>query len=112
MQITAGIINTGSGSVTANGATIVSGADISINKDNIQELQRILLRIEEVMQSINSDDYKEISEELKTEMKKDCPSRNIIKRGLQAIKGIASGVVSGVIANQISPLVESAIALL
>lgn len=112
MQITAGNVNNGSGNVTANGATIVSGANISINKDNISELQCILSRIEEIMQSHNSDDYKEISEELKTEMKKDCPSRNIIKRGLQAINGIASGVVSEVIANQISPLVESAISLL
>lgn len=112
MQITAGIVNTGSGSVTTNGATIVSGANISINKDNIPELQCILSRIEEIMQSLYSDDYKEISEELKTELKKDTPSRNIIKRGLQAINGIASGVVSGVIANQVSPLVASAIALL
>ena len=64
------------------------------------------------MKSLNSDDYKEISEELKTEIEKDSPSRNIIKRGLQAINGIASGIVSGVIANQVSPLVTSAIALL
>lgn len=112
MQIIAGIVNTGSGSVTTNGATIVSGASISINKDNIPELQCILSRIEEIMKSHNSDDYKEISEELKTEIKKDNPSRNIIKRGLQAINGIASGIVSGVIANQVSPLVTSAIALL
>ena len=108
MQIIAGIINTGSGNVTANGATIVSGANISINKDNIPELQRILSRIEEIMKSLNSDDYKEISEELKTEIEKYSPSRNIIKRGLLAINGI----VSGVIANQVSPLVTSAIALI
>lgn len=108
MQIIAGIVNTGSGNVTTNGATIVSGASISINKDNIPELQCILSRIEEVMKSHNSDDYKEILEELKTEIKKDSPSRNIIKRGLQAINGI----VSGVVANQVSPLVTSAIALL
>lgn len=112
MQIIAGIVNTGSGSVTTNGTTIVSGTNISINKDNIQELQCLLSRIEEVMKPLNLDDYNEISEELKTEMKKDCPSRNIIKRGLQAINGIAFGVLSGVIANQVSPLVTSAIALL
>ena len=112
MQITAGIVNIGSGSVTTNGATIVSDANISINKDNIPELQCILSRIEEIMKFHNSDDYKEISEELKTEMKKDNPSRNIIKRGFQAINGIAFGIVSGVIANQISPLVTSAIELL
>ena len=112
MQITAGIVNIGSGSVATNGATIVSDANISINKDNIPELQCILSRIEEIMIFHNSDDYKEISEELKTEMKKDNPSRNIIKRGLQAINGIAFGIVSGVIANQVSPLVASAIELL
>ena len=112
MQIIAGIVNTGSGNATANGATIISGANISINKDNLPELQRILSCIEEIMKSLNSDDYKEISEELKTEIEKDSPSRNIIKRGLQAINGIASGIVSGVIANQVSPLVTSAIALL
>ncbi|WP_298575334.1 hypothetical protein [uncultured Porphyromonas sp.] len=112
MKITAGIINTGSGSVITNDVAIVSGSNISINKENIQELRCILLRIEEIMKSLNSDDYKEISEELKTEMKKDDPSRNVIKRALQAINGIASGIVSGVIANQVSPLVTSAIALL
>lgn len=108
MQIIAGIVNTGSGNVTANGATIVSGANIGINKDNIPELQRILSCIDEIMKSLNSDDYKEISEELKTEIEKNSPSRKIIKRGLQAINGI----VSGVIANLVSPLVTSAIALL
>lgn len=112
MQIIAGGVNTGSGSVTTNGTTIVSGADISINKDNILELQRILSHIEEIMKSLNSDDYNDISKELGTELKKNSPSRDIIKRGLQAIKGIAPDIVSGVIANQVSSLVTSAIALL
>lgn len=112
MKIIAGIVNTGSGSVTTNGSIIVSRGNISINKDNIPELQHILSLIDEIMEPLDYEDYKEIFEELKTEINRDSPSRNIIKRGLQAISGIVSGIISEVIANQVSPLITSAIALL
>jgi hypothetical protein len=54
-------------------------------------------------------DYNEISLELEEELAKSNPSKNIIKRCFQAIKGLTSDVVSEVLANQCSDLIQSAL---
>ena len=57
----------------------------------------------------DNQDFNEISLELEEELAKSNPSKNIIKRCFQAIRGLASDIVSEVLANQCSDLIQSAL---
>lgn len=92
--ITAGIINTGSGSVTANNATILTGdiKDVTITPQLKKEIEDILQQIETIKGNIAADeqDVAEIILEIQNELAKESPAKKLIKRSLQALKGFGS----------------------
>lgn len=106
----AAIINTGDGTVNASGVNNIIGSDNYVTSSCIPELQRILERLDAILG--HDEDYKEISKEVSVELSKPSPSMNIIKRGFQAIKGLAYGVATEVVAGQINGLIEQALSLL
>lgn len=108
------IINSGSGDVNTQGTTTIVGDNNTIvNADNKEELLRILSEIDNIaLENSNNTDYKEISEDIKAELKKDVPEKKFLKRCFQAIPGFFSNVGAGIIANKLTPLVSSAINLL
>jgi hypothetical protein len=80
----------------------------NISIDNTAKLQDILKQLNEIIGTEN-EDYNEISSELEKELANPKPSKNIIKRCFQAIKGLTSDVVSEVLSNQCSDLIQSAL---
>ena len=50
--------------------------------------------------------------EIDSELSQSAPRTNIIKRGLQAMKGLAQGITAGVIANNLPNLIATGLALL
>lgn len=111
-NITAGVINTGAGSVTAGDITTVMGNSNTINPQTTDELQKIIQKIDEIMKSHDDEEYKELSADVAFELKKEVPSRKNLKRCFQAIRGMVNGIASGVIANQVTPYITEALALL
>lgn len=107
----AAVINTGEGTVNVSTINNIIGDNNYVSIDNIAELQDILKQINEIIGTENQD-YNEISSELGGELAHPKPSRNIIKRCFQAIRGLASNVMSEVLVNQISDLVQRALALI
>lgn len=69
---------------------------------------KTLKQLNEIIGTEN-EDYNEISMELEKELAKPNPSKNIIKRCFQAIRGVMSDVVSEVLANQCSDLIQKAL---
>jgi hypothetical protein len=104
----AAVINTGEGTVNASTINNVIGDNNIVSIDNTAKLQDILKQLNEIIGTEN-EDYNEISSELEEELAKPKPSKNIIKRCFQAIKGLTSDVVSEVLANQCSDLIQSAL---
>lgn len=104
----AAVINTGEGTVNASTINNVIGDNNIVSIDNTAKLQDILKQLNEIIGTEN-EDYNEISSELEEELAKPKPSKNIIKRCFQAIRGLASDVVSEVLANQCSDLIQSAL---
>lgn len=108
-NINASIVNTGSGTVNAENITTVIGDSNTIGSDCIRKLREIQKAIDDLMQNVNNADYKELADDINTELNKEAPSKKVLKRCFQAIGGIVNGVVSGVIANQVSPLIVEAL---
>lgn len=69
---------------------------------------KTLKQLNEIIGTENKD-YNEISLELEEELANPKPSKHIIKRSFQAIKGLTSDVVSEVLADQCSDLIQSAL---
>lgn len=111
MNYNAAIINTGDGTVNASYFANVIGDNNTVVASAVAELMPILDKLNELIGSDNKE-YNEISEELKTELSKAAPNKSILKRGFQAIKGIVLSVSTEVLAGQITPLLEKAIAIL
>lgn len=111
-NITASIVNTGDGTVNASDVTTVIGNNNTINPQTAYELQEIIQKIDEIMKPQDDEEYKELSADVAVELKKEVPSKKFLKRCFQAIGGLANGIASGVIANQVTPYVASALALL
>lgn len=108
-----GIMNTGSGDVNAEGATIVNGDNNIICTDNKEELLKILAEIDKIAAAVlPNTDYEETVKDIKAELQKDKPQKNILRRFFSAIPTFLSGVGASVVANQLNPLVTSALALL
>lgn len=107
-----GIVNTGSGDVNAQGATVVNGNNNIVGGDNRQELLRILTEIDKIAQEHPSTDYDEVSSDIKTELQKEKPDNKFLKRCFQAIQTFFSGVAASVAGNGLTSLIKSAIALL
>lgn len=106
----AAIINTGDGTVNASGVNNIIGNDNYVTSSCIPEFQSILEKLDAILG--HNEDYKEISKEVSVELSKPSPSMNIIKRGFQAIKGLAYGVATEVVVGQINELVEQALSLM
>jgi hypothetical protein len=108
-----GIMNTGSGDVNAEGATIVNGDNNIICTDNKEELLKILAEIDKIAAAVlPNTDYEETVKDIKAELQKDKPQKNMLRRFFSAIPTFLSGVGASVVANQLNPLVTSALALL
>ena len=89
----------------------VVGNENIINSQTKEELGNIMSQIKEMLPSDDSE-LKEILFEIESEIFQPIPKKSIIKRGLQAMLGLAQGVTAGVIANKLPGLVTSALALL
>lgn len=107
----AAIVNTGSGNINATNTTNIVGNENTINSQIKEELENIMSQIKEVLPSDDSE-LKEIVLEIESEISQLTPKKSIIKRGLQAMKGLAQGITAGVIANKLPELITSALALL
>ena len=108
-----GIMNTGSGEVNAEGATIVNGDNNTISADNKQELLKILAEIDKIAApTMPNTDYEEVSKDIKTELQKKKPEKKFLKRCFQAIPSFLMGVVSSAAGNGLTSLISSALALL
>ena len=113
ITINAGIYNAGDGTVNAQGATTVVGDKNFIVEGNKEELLDILAQIDELaLPTQPNPDYQEISKEIKEELKKETPSKKLLKRCFQLIPTFLANVGTGIIANKLTPLIASAIALL
>lgn len=104
----AAVINTGEGTVNASTINNVIGDNNIVSIDNTAKLQDILKQLNEIIGTEN-EDYNEISSELEEELATPKPSKNIVKRCFQAIKGLTSDIVSEVLANQCLDLIQSAL---
>lgn len=113
ITINAGIVNTGSGNVNAQGAATVVGGNNAINVENKNELLKIIKEIDKIAaESQPNTDYEEVSQDIKEELKKDKPANNFLKRCFQLIPSFLTGLSASVIANQLNPLITAALALL
>ena len=113
ITINAGIVNTGSGNVNAQGATTVVGSNNEINVENKNELLRIIKEIDKISAEAGTNtDYEEVSKDIKDELKKDKPANNFLKRCFQLIPSFLTGLSASVVANQLDPLITAALALL
>lgn len=111
--IIAGIVNTGSGTVNAQGSTNVVGDNNTLTADNKAELLRILSEIDKIVESVEADSgYEECATDIRDELMKEKPAKNFLKRCFQAIPSFLSGVGASIVANQLTPLVAQAVALL
>lgn len=113
VTINASIVNTGSGTINAQGATNVVGDNNTISTGNKQELLRILAEIDKIAATVQPNmDYVDVANDIRAELQKDKPEKNYLKRCFQTIPSFLSGVGAGIMANGLTPLVKSAIALL
>lgn len=113
ITINAGIMNTGSGTVNAQGATNVVGDNNSISAENKADLLRILAEIDKLAAADGSNqDYEETAKDIKEELEKEQPNKKLLKKCFQAIPAFFTSVASSVAGNGLTSLISSAIALL
>lgn len=86
----AGIVNTGSGDVHANNATIVGGTNnnVSITPLLKEQIETILQQIETIKSDISADehDVAEVIMDIRNELEKLSPCKRFVKNSLQALK--------------------------
>lgn len=112
-NITAGIVNMGDGTITANGATTVVGDNNVISNDHKESLLKIVEEIDKIASALpDHSDYDGVSSDIKQEIKKEHPDKKFIKRCFQAIPTILGSISSDVIANQLEPYITQALALI
>lgn len=107
----AAIVNMGSGNINATNTTNVVGNENTVNSQTKEDLANIVSKIKEMLPSEDAD-LKEIVVEIESELSQTSPKKSIIKRGLQAMKGLSQGITAGVIANKLPELISSALSLL
>lgn len=110
-NISAAIANIGDGTVNASNITNVIGDGNTISTSSISELKKILQQIDSLVEG-NNIEYREISEELSAELSKPSPAKKILKRGFQALKGLAFGISTDLLVGKLVPLIDQALALL
>ncbi len=107
--IKAGVVNTGNGNISINQSEIIGGNEnVSISSTNKEELKNILNRIEEINKKYNNKDIVYEISEIRSDLEKPSQNPRIIKRAFNAMKGIALGIM----ANELSPLIDKGIELL
>ena len=112
ITINAGIVNTGSGDVNAQGSTNVVGDNNIISEDNKQELLRILAEIDRIAASQSNSEYEEVSKDIKSELQKEKPEKKYLKRCFQLIPSFLIDVAASVSGNGLTQLIKSALDLL
>ena len=112
ITINAGIVNTGSGDVNAQGSTNVFGDNNIIIEDNKQELLRILAEIDRIAASQSNSEYEEVSKDIKSELQKEKPEKKYLKRCFQLIPSFLIDVAASVSGNGLTQLIKLALDLL
>lgn len=112
ITINAGIVNTGSGDVNAQGSTNVVGDNNIIIEDNKQELLRILAEIDGIAASQSNSEYEEVSKDIKSELQKEKPEKKYLKRCFQLIPSFLIDVAASVSGNGLTQLIKLALDLL
>ena len=112
ITINAGIVNTGSGDVNAQGSTNVVGDNNIISEDNKQELLRILAEIDRIAASQSNSEYEEVSKDIKSELQKEKPEKKYLKRCFQLIPSFLIDVAASVSGNGLTQLIKSALDVL
>ena len=109
-NIVAGIIQTGTGSIDANNASINVNKSLSVEVKNY--LHNILDELEKFLQPIVTDESKELIDEIKKEITSESPKPKFLKRCFQALKGVASDVATTIASSQVIELIDQALAIL
>lgn len=109
--ITAGVVQTGDGTINASNITNVIGDNNTISTSTIDDLKGILQTMNSLMVG-RSAEFDEVSEELSCELSKPSPVKKILKRGFQALKGLACNISTEVLASKLMPLLDQALSLL
>lgn len=112
VTINAGIVNTGSGNVNAQGSTNVVGDNNTISENSKQELLKILAEIDRIAASKPNSDYEDVSKDIKTELQKQKPDKKYLKRCFQLIPTFLTNVAASITGSGITQLIESALTLL
>lgn len=107
--IKAGVVNTGSGNISISQSEIIGGNEnVSISSTNKEELKNILNRIEEINKKYNNEEIGYEISEIRNDLEKPSQNPRFIKRAFNAMKGIAIGIM----ANELTPLIDNGIELL
>lgn len=112
ITINAGIVNTGSGNVNAQGSTNVVVDNNTICENSKQELLRILTEIDRIASFQSNSDYEEVSKDIKSELQKERPEKKYLKRCFQLIPSFFTNVAASITGSGITQLIESAMKLL
>ena len=106
-NINAAVANTGNGSVSAGDIT-ASNFQISPSDQIRSQMYEVVAKLETVLSKNKKSDMDEALATLKEETARPSWNKRMLKMALNAINGIASGVI----ANEITPLVTQGLALL
>lgn len=109
--VSATIANIGSGSIQTGNVT-GNTANMTVTSKEREEMQDIVDKLSGIVSSIDSQDMHETMSVIKEEVSKPSWCKRTLKMAFNAISGIASTVATNIAANQITPLVAQALALL
>ena len=107
--IKAGVVNTGSGNISISQSEIIGGNEnVSISSTKKEELRDILNKIEEINKKYNDEDIVYEVSEIRKDLEKPSQNPRLIKRAFNTMKGVAIGIM----ANELTPLIDNGIELL
>lgn len=112
ITINAQNVNTGSGTIHAEGASSIVGNNNTLVSADKENLLKIIAEIDKIATDHNSQDYQEVSADIKEELQKEKPDKKFLKRCFQLIPTFLSGVASSAAGNGLTSLISSALALL
>lgn len=113
-NITAAIVNTGNGSIDASNTTSIIGDsnNVTLTIRCQKELLDIMDKIDQIASELKDDKYSDISMDIRNELNDPSPSKKFLTRCFQAIPSVITGISTGVVANEVTPLIEKALNLL
>lgn len=109
-NITAAIVQTGSGTISATNSTIAANIENSVNEDTKQKLNALVDQIEEIVKS-NDEEFNDIAQEIvdiRSELLSASPQPKLLKRAFKALSWGTSAACKALVEE----LVEKAIELL